>query len=194
MKYKFVVSGAAEEGFCSDNAPMKANELGKEIIRQGGILVTGATTGIPAFAAKGAKEEGGIVIGVSPAASYAHHVRTYKLPTENHDLIIFTGFGYSGRNLLLTRTGDAVIIVCGGIGTLNEFTIALEDNKPVGILTGTGGTAEEVANILNNIQDPHRHGAGKLVFSDDPKDLVKRLKELIKKEIEKPKVTPPLGE
>jgi len=194
MKYKFVVSGAAAPSFCSDSAPMKAKELGKEIIRQGGILITGATTGIPAFAAKGAKEGKGFVIGVSPASSYAHHVRTYKLPTENHDIIIFTGFGYSGRNLLLTRIGDAVIIVCGGIGTLNEFTIALEDNKPVGVLTGTGGAADEAANILNNIQDPHRHGAGKIVFSDDPKELIERLKKLIEKEIKEPKVTPPWGE
>jgi len=194
MKYKFVVSGAAEEGFCTVDAVEKAEEVGREVVRQGGMLLTGATTGIPDFAAKGAKEEGGIVIGISPAASYQHHVKTYKLPTENYDTIIFTGFDYSGRNLLLTKAADAVIVICGGFGTLNEFTIALEDNKPIGIIEGSGGAAEEVETLLKKINDPHRHGAGKVVFSKDPKELIDKLTELIEKEQKELKVPPPSGE
>ena len=194
MKYKFAVSGAADEGMCDIDAPQKAEETGREVARQNGILVTGATSGIPDFAAKGAKEEGGIVIGISPAASYQHHVRTYKLPTEYYDTIIFTGFDYSGRNLLLTKAADAVIVICGGFGTLNEFTIALEDNKPIGVLTGTSGTAEEIKNLLMKINDPHRHGAGKVIFSDEPKELVNKLAELIKKDQKELKIIPPIGE
>ena len=174
MKFKFAVSGAADAGMCDIDAPKKAEETGREVIRQGGILITGATSGIPDFSAKGAKEEGGIVIGMSPASSFQHHVKTYKLPTENYDTIIFTGFDYSGRNLLLTKSADAVIIICGGFGTLNEFTIALEDDKPIGVLTGTGGTAEEISKLLANIKDPHRHGAGKVIFSEDPKELINK--------------------
>ncbi|MEK7536979.1 MAG: LOG family protein [Patescibacteria group bacterium] len=194
MKYKFAVSGAADPGFCEIDAPQKAEEVGREIIRQGGILLTGATSGIPDFSAKGAKEEGGIVIGVSPAASYQHHLKTYKLPIQYYDTIIFTGFDYSGRNLLLTKSADAVIVICGGFGTLNEFTIALEDNKPIGILTGTGGAAEEISNLLINIKDPHRHGAGKVVFSNEPKELVTKLVKLIEQEQEELKISPPAGE
>lgn len=194
MRYKFAVSGAADPSFCEIDAPQKAEEVGREIIRQGGILITGATSGIPDFSAKGAKEEGGIVIGVSPAASYQHHLKTYKLPTQYYDTIIFTGFDYSGRNLLLTKSSDAVIVICGGFGTLNEFTIALEDNKPIGVLTGTGGTAEEISNLLINIKDPHRHGAGKVVFSNEPKELVAKLVKLIKQEQDELKISPPVGE
>ena len=194
MKYKFVVSGAAEEGFCTADAVDKAEEIGKEVIRQGGILLTGATTGIPDFAAKGAKEEGGVVIGISPAASFQHHVKTYKLPIENYDTIIFTGFDYSGRNLLLTKAADAVIVICGGFGTLNEFTIALEDNKPIGVLEGSGGTAGELGDIMKKIDDPHRHGAGKVIFSKDPKELIAGLAELIKKDQKELKVVSPIGE
>lgn len=194
MKYKFAVSGAADVGMCDIDAPEKAEKIGREIIKQNGILITGATSGIPDFAAKGAKEEGGIVIGMSPAASYQHHVKTYKLPTEHYDTIIFTGFDYSGRNLLLTKAADAVIVICGGFGTLNEFTIALEDNKPIGILTGTSGTAEEVKNLLMKINDPHRHGAGKVVFSDEPKELVAKLVKLIEQEQKELKISPPTGE
>ena len=98
----------------------------------------------PVCRAKGAKLAGGIVIGLSPAESKAAHIGTYHLPLDYHDLIIYTGFGYSGRNLLLTRSADAVITIYGRIGTLNEFTIAFEDKKPQGVLTGTGGTSDEL--------------------------------------------------
>ncbi len=194
MKYKFAVSGAAEPSFCSVDAPEKAKEIGREVIKQGGILITGATNGIPDFAGQGAKEEGGIVIGLSPASSYQHHIKTYKLPIGCCDTIIFTGFDYSGRNLLLTKSADAVIVICGGFGTLNEFTIALEDDKPVGVLTGTGGATEEIPNLLTKIEDPHRHGSGKVVFSNDPKELVGKLIELIQKDQKELKISPPFGD
>ena len=158
-----------------------AETVGREIAKHGLVLVTGATTGIPYWSAKGAKAEGGTVIGLSPAASKAAHVRTYRLPTEYHDLIVYTGFEYSGRNLLLTRSSDAVIVICGRIGTLNEFTIAFEDQKPIGILEGTGGTADMVRELL---EKSHR-GPGKVVFSKDPADLVKKLITLISLEEEK---------
>ncbi|MBD3282313.1 MAG: hypothetical protein GF387_01775, partial [Candidatus Portnoybacteria bacterium] len=140
MKYKISVSGAAETGHCKSDALDKAKEVGKEIVRQNGVLVTGATSGIPYWSAIGAKEEGGIVIGLSPAASLASHKRAYRLPTDYHDIVIYTGFEYAGRNLLLTRSSDGVIVICGRMGTLNEFTIAFEDKKPIGILLETGGT------------------------------------------------------
>jgi len=178
MKYKISVSGAAETGHCQAGALEKAKELGREIVRQNGILLTGATSGIPYWSAIGAKEEGGTVIGLSPAASMASHKRAYRLPTDYHDVFIFTGFEYSGRNLLLTRSSDAVIVACGRIGTLNEFTIAFEDRKPIGILINTGGTADMVKDI---VKKSHR-GPGKIVYDSDPKKLVKKVIKLIEKE------------
>ena len=178
MKYKFVISGAAEIGHCAVDADKKAYELGQEIVKHGGILITGATSGIPNFAAKGAKEAGGISIGISPAASYVAHVKSYKLPTEYYDFIIYTGFDYSGRNLLLTRSSDAVIVCCGRIGTLNEFTIAFEDNKPIGVLEGSGGMADEVRHII----DVGHRGKGKIVYDSDPARLIEKLIKLIDKE------------
>ena len=77
-------------------------------------------------------------MGISPAQTEQEHVDKYKLPLEYMDLIMYTGSGYSGRNLQLTRTSDAVIVGCGRIGTLNEFTIAFEDDKPIGILEEAG--------------------------------------------------------
>lgn len=175
MKYKICVSGAAETGHCAPNALELAKEIGREIVRQDGILVTGATTGTPYWSAIGAKEEGGISIGLSPAVSEKEHANVYKLPTDYFDLIIYTGFNYAGRNLLLTRSSDAVIVVCGRMGTLNEFTIAFEDQKPIGVLQGTGGTADIIEELVVKL---HR-GPGKIVYDTDPKTLVRKVIELI---------------
>ncbi|MFH1979115.1 MAG: hypothetical protein ABII97_01905 [Patescibacteria group bacterium] len=179
LKYKICVSGAAETGHCNSEEVLEiARELGKEIVRHGAVLVTGATTGFPFWAAKGAKEEGGISIGLSPASSEREHIADYKLPTEYFDIIVYTGFGYSGRNLLLTRSSDAVIVGCGRIGTVNEFTIAFEDEKPLGVLEGPWATDEVVKHI---VKEGHRPN-DKLVYDADPKQMVEKILELVKKE------------
>ncbi|PJE51320.1 MAG: hypothetical protein COV29_01025 [Candidatus Yanofskybacteria bacterium CG10_big_fil_rev_8_21_14_0_10_36_16] len=178
MKYKFVVSGAAVTDHCAEDAHIRAEQLGKEIVEHNGIVITGATTGLPYWSAKGAKKAGGVSVGISPAASLFSHVKAYHLPIDFFDFIIYTGFNYSGRNLLLTRSADAVIIVCGRIGTLNEFTIAFEDDKPIGILTDTGGMADEIEEI---VKKAHR-GMGRIVYNSDPKELVKGLIKIIDKD------------
>ena len=175
LKYKICVSGAADTGHCAIDAVEKAELIGRIIARRGMVLVTGATTGIPYWSAKGAKEEGGMVIGLSPAKSEADHVKNYKLPTDYHDLIVYTGFEYSGRNLLLTRSSDAIITICGRMGTLNEFTIGFEDEKPIGVLEGTGGTADELKNIVGKM---HR-GPGNIVYDADPEKLMDKVVELL---------------
>ena len=174
---KICVSGAAETGHCGLGALDKAKELGREIARQGAVLVTGATTGFPFWAAIGAKEEGGISIGISPASSEREHVEVYKLPLDYMDLIIYTGFGYPGRDLLLTRSSDAVITGCGRIGTIHEFTIAFEDYKPIGIFKGPWEMGEELENI---IRKSHRSN-DKIISGNDPKKLVANVITLIKK-------------
>lgn len=184
LKYKISVHGAAATGHCAPDALEKSEEIGREIARHGLITVTGATTGTPYWVAKGAKAEGGTVIGISPAASKVAHIKVYHLPTDYHDLIIYSGFGYSGRNLLLSRSADAIIVICGRIGTLNEFTTAFEDDRPIGVLQGTGGTADMIKSIIENA---HR-GHGKVVFSKDPKELIEKLLDIIEKEEEKEEV------
>lgn len=178
LKYKICVSGAAETGHCMPDALEKAKQLGKEIITHNAVLVTGATTGFPLWAAIGAKEANGFSIGISPAFSEREHVEGYHLPLDYMDMIIYTGQGYSGRNLLLTRSSDAVIIGCGRMGTLNEFTIAFEDDKPIGVLLGVGGTADLVKQI---VETSHR-GTGKIIYDSDPQQLVEKVIALIKKD------------
>ena len=177
-KLKLCVSGAAETGHCGLDAFEKGKELGREIARQGGILTTGATTGFPFWAATGTKEEGGISIGFSPASTEEEHLQFYKLPLDYMDVMVYTGFGYSGRNLILTRSADAVFIGCGRIGTINEFTVAYEDGKPIGVLEGDWETDE----VLKHIIDASNRKNDKVIFDSDPKRLVERVIEKVLQE------------
>ncbi|MCK9186932.1 MAG: LOG family protein [Candidatus Colwellbacteria bacterium] len=181
LKYKICVSGAAETMHCGEEAFNTAETLGREIIRQGAVLVDGATTGFPFWAAKGAKKEGGIVIGVSPAETKKEHIVHYELPIDYHDIIMYTGHGYSGRNLLLTRMADAVVVGCGRMGTLNEFTIAFEDKKPIGVLEGIWETDEVIRTLIEKSYRAHEM-KDKIIFANDPKTLISSVIEMIKAE------------
>lgn len=176
--YKICVSGAAETGHCGLDAYEKGKALGREIVRQGCILTTGATTGMPLFAAVGAKEEGGLSIGFSPASTEREHLETYRLPLDYMDIVVYTGFGFPGRDLLLTRSSDAVVLGCGRVGTIHEFTIAYEDKKPVGILEGSWETDEVLRHLMSASNRPMQ----KVIFDTDPRALVERLVELVKKD------------
>lgn len=170
------ISGAADTGHCGVDSREKGIDLGKEIGKRGAVLVTGATTGFPLWGAMGAKSEGGISIGLSPASNLEEHKKVYKLPSEYMDLIVYTGFGYPGRDLLLVRSAEAVLIGCGRIGTIHEFTIAFEDNKPIGVLQGDWATDEVIQNILANGNRPN----AKIVFDTDPARLVEKVIELVR--------------
>jgi len=177
-KYEIVVSGAAQISHCCKNIEKIAREVGKEIARQKCNLVTGATTGVPYFAALGCKEAGGFNIGFSPATSEKAHLETYKLPLEPFDVMIYTGADYAGRNVIMTKSADGVIIICGRMGTLHEFATAFEIQKPIGVLEGTGGTADKLRHIVTG---PYR-GVKKIIYEKTPKKLVQKLIKSIKKE------------
>jgi uncharacterized protein (TIGR00725 family) len=178
LQIKLCVSGAAETGHCGIDAYDKGVELGRQIAKQGAIVVTGATTGFPLWSAMGAKEAGGISIGFSPANTEKEHVESYNLPIEYMDMVVYTGFGYPGRDLILTRASDAVFFGCGRIGTIHEFTIAFEDKKPIGILEADWETDEVLKDIIENGHRPN----DRIVFDTDPKALVERVIELVNKD------------
>ncbi len=175
-KPKIGVSGAAETGSCGLDAFEMAKAIGREIVRQGGMIVTAATTGFPLYSAIGAKEEGGFSLGFSPAASEREHIERYKLPLEYMDVCVYTGFGYSGRDLFFVRAVDAMIFGCGRIGTINEFTVAFEDQKPIAILEGDGWETDAV---LQHILKAGNRASDKVVFEKDPHLLIEKIMKLI---------------
>lgn len=157
----------------------RATELGREIARQGAILINGACPGLPDLAAAGAKEEGGFVFGVSPAFSLAEHVEVYDSPVANYDMILYSGMGLMERDIVNIRSADGIIIVGGGVGTLNEFTVAYEERKPVGVLSGSGGISDHIDEILafaNRTAGPDR-----IIYDSDPVQLIQRLIEVIER-------------
>lgn len=178
LKLKFGISGAAETGHCGVDAYDKGLSLGREIARHGAVLVNGATTGFPLWAAMGAQEASGFTVGFSPANTEKEHIEAYNLPVEYLDMIVYTGFGFPGRDLIFTRSCDAVFFGCGRIGTIHEFTIAFEDRKPMGILEADWETDEEIRYIL---EKGHRAN-DRILFDSDPKALVERITELVNKD------------
>jgi uncharacterized protein (TIGR00725 family) len=188
LRYSICVSGAAA-GLTVKGAAKLAEVLGKTIANEGHILTTGATVGLPYFAARGAKEAGGTSIGFSPASSLREHLRKYRLPHDVFDFINFTGMNYVGRDLYLVQSSDAVITVGGRFGSLHEFTSALEAHKPCGILLGSGGTADLIPELMTVLQAPAND---LVVYDTDPVRLVKKMIKIldekykdIRKQIEK---------
>lgn len=177
-KFKIVVSGAADISHCCKEIVEISKEVGREIAKRSCVLVTGATTGVPYYAAIGCKEAGGFNIGFSPASSEGQHLKIYRLPVDVFDVIVYTGADYVGRDTIMTKSADGVIIICGRMGTLHEFATAFEIQRPIGVLEGTGGTADKIRKIATG---PYR-GMKKIIYERDPKRLVKKLIELIKKE------------
>ncbi|NOZ80668.1 MAG: hypothetical protein GXP63_03250 [DPANN group archaeon] len=157
----------------------KAFALGKAIGEQRAVLITGATTGLPYEAARGAKLAGGEVIGISPADSLEQHIHQYRMPVEFHDHLIFTGFGYIGRNVINVRTADACVIVNGGVGTLNELTGSFAGKRPIGILLASGGITNYAEEIKSMIMDD-RFNTPILIDSNADK-LVKKLISMVRK-------------
>jgi len=178
MKLKIGIIGSASGPQTEDaSAIKKAREMGREIGKRRHILINGACPGIPDEAALAAKEAGGMTIGISPAFSEYEHVNEYRSP-NHHDILIFTGQGFMERDIINIRSCDAVIIISGGIGTLNEFTIAYDEGRPIGILTNSGGISNSIPHIVEEICE--RQLPPNMVLDDDPKVLLDKLEIVIK--------------
>jgi hypothetical protein len=174
VRYQICVSGAAS-GNTVQAAHQLAFDLGKAIASRGKTLMTGATVGLPWYAAKGAfSVEGkrGMSVGFSPATSFREHVTVYKLPTVEFDYINFTSMEYVGRDVHLVRSSDAVITVGGRMGSLHEFATALESKKVCGVLLGSGGLADYIPTLLKNVEAP---GANEIIYETDPDRLVEKV-------------------
>ncbi len=157
----------------------RAWRLGEAIAAANCIVITGACPGLPLAAARGANGVGGSVIGISPALSLDEHAFKYESPTLAHDVLIFTGSGLMGREVVNIRSSDAVVIVGGGSGTLGELAIAYDEGKLIGVLTGTGGISDMVASILDTC---NKDTGARVIYDDDPRVLVSRLLDIYRAE------------
>lgn len=186
MKYKIGVFGSAvEEG---GKTTKIAQELGRELAKlKDAIIVNGACSGIPYEVVYEAHKNGAEIWGYSPAIN----LEGQKKFTPDCDLsvykkIIFTpkDFEFSSndqvarkyRNVISTANCDAGIIISGRWGTMNEFTNLYDMGKVVGVLTGTGGIADELPNLMKKIS---KKSKAVVLFDNSPEHLVKKvMKEL----------------
>jgi uncharacterized protein (TIGR00725 family) len=117
-----------------------AEEVGRGIAAHGAALLNGGTGGVMEYSSKGAKEAGGLTVGFLPHADTSH-ANPYL------DLAFPTGMG-TLRNVLTARCADAVIVIGGGVGTLNEITLAYDAAVPIVVLEGTTGWSDRLRPAL----------------------------------------------
>jgi uncharacterized protein (TIGR00725 family) len=178
MKLKIGVMGSASGNFWRRHKEI-AYELGCAIAQNDCVTITGACPGLPLESARGANEAGGLVVGISPGLSEWEHVHKYRSPLEYHDVIIFTGSGLMGREVVNIRSSDIVVIIGGRSGTLGEFSIAYDEGKLIGVLYGTGGITSEIKNIVRIIK---KKTGAKIIYGKDPRLLIKSLIDYFIKE------------
>jgi uncharacterized protein (TIGR00725 family) len=168
------VMGAAG-GTLDEAVREKVHQLGQAIARRGYVLITGACPGLPQEAVKGAKQAGGIVVGISPALNLEEHVRKYRSPSRGYDAIVYTGSGLMGREVENIRSCDVVVFAGGRSGTLGEFAIAYDEAKVIGVLQTTGGITEHLKDIIAMMNKD----TGALVCYDtEPGSLLDQLEEI----------------
>lgn len=136
MKKLIAVCGT--DSHVDDEIMRIAEEVGREIARRGAILVCGGRGGIMRAACKGAKEEGGLTVGILPYGK--------DEANEYVDVPLPTNLG-SARNFLVVNVADAVIGICGRWGTLSEIAYAMSINKPTILIRGTGGISDALASL-----------------------------------------------
>jgi hypothetical protein len=171
MALKVGVMGGAGEGVADEHL-QRSHDLGAAIAGAGCIMITGGCPGLPLAAARGAKSRGGTVVGISPGLSLEEHTFKYESPTIHHDLLIFTGSGLMGREVVNIRSSDIVVIIGGSTGTLGELAIAYDEGKLIGVLTGTGGISDLVPEILAAC---HKQTGARVLYHHDPGELVAQL-------------------
>jgi uncharacterized protein (TIGR00725 family) len=149
-----------------------AQRLGKKIAAASCVLITGELDGIPGRVVEAHNQSGGLSVGISPAHSAVEHAALYGPVPCPSTVVIYSGFGFKGRNVVAIRSADIVLLFSGGIGTLNEFTIAYDEGKVIGLLHGTGGVADMAQMLLDTL--PVRSTGAVVIADPDPEQLVER--------------------
>ena len=167
-------------GVLEEEARLPVRRLGAAIARRGYVLITGACPGMPHEAVKGAKEGGGVVVGVSPALNLEEHVTKYHSPTRGYDAIIYTGSGLMGREIENIRSCDVVVFAGGRSGTLGEFAIAYDEAKVIGVLEGTGGITQHLKKIIGFV---NKETGAIVCYDADPERLLEKLEQVYRERI-----------
>jgi len=158
MKNKLIIIAVIGGGEVPPEIAKLAEEVGREIARQGAALVCGGLGGVMEAASRGADSEGGLTIGILPGENPDTANSYVKIP-------IVTAIGYA-RNVAVVKTARAVIAIDGSYGTLTEIGYALQNGLPV-IGLGTWSISS------NNVEDKN------IIRAENPKEAVEMAMKLI---------------
>jgi uncharacterized protein (TIGR00725 family) len=154
--------------WCSPEHEKLAHEVGTEIAKSDSVLISGGLGGVMKASCKGAKDAGGLTIGIIPQSETS-------FANEYCDVVIPTGMGHT-RDFLTALTADGVIVIGGGSGTLSEICAAYMHKKPIAALKNSGDMAEKFSDQYLD----HRKNV-KIVGVNSAKDAVKYILEQISK-------------
>ncbi|MDG6914353.1 MAG: TIGR00725 family protein [Nitrososphaerota archaeon] len=149
------------EDSCTETARDAAYQVGRAVAEGGGIVVCGGLGGVMEAACRGASDGGGISVGVVPSEEPGS-------ANAFCDVVVATGIGGS-RNFLVAYSGDAMVVVGGGAGTLIEMAAAYQAARPIVAVRGTGGAADEWAGRYID-----QRSTVKVLAGASPKDAVRR--------------------
>jgi uncharacterized protein (TIGR00725 family) len=143
-----------------------ACEVGRLVAERGGVVVSGGLGGVMEAASQGAKEAGGLTIGFLPSMDPS---------TANPylDVVLPTGLGRA-RNLLTARACDAIVMIGGGCGTLNELTISYAEARPIVVLRGSGGWADRIEPVLYDGRYLDDRKTVAIDFAETPREAVEK--------------------
>ncbi len=143
-----------------------AAEVGRLIAAQGAALVNGGLGGVMEHSARGAREAGGLTIGFLPGSDE-------KTANPYMDLVFATGMG-TLRNLITARCCDSIIMIGGGVGTLNEVTLAYDSGVPVVVLEGTTGWSDRLRSTLYDEHFLDERRVVAVTYASSPQDAVRQ--------------------
>tara|TARA_B100000586_G_scaffold122608_1_gene88469 strand:- start:989 stop:1582 length:594 start_codon:yes stop_codon:yes gene_type:complete len=159
-----------------------AFEMGRYIAEHGHIVVTGACEGLPHRAVSGAKQSGGRAIGFTAACDGASHETLMKTSVDQFDELVYipTDYHYRDdirvcrkyRNIVSVSHCDAALFISGRWGTLNEFSIAFDLEKTIGVYTKEGKFSTQAKSLISFFNKP---SDSTIIYSDCPTDLVGRV-------------------
>lgn len=149
-----------------------AYRIGFLIAREGWLLFSGGRDGIMREASRGAKDAGGITVGILPSLDINE-------ANEYVDVPITTGMGMDMRSDLMIHSVDAVVMISGKNGTLNELSTAYMNRKPAVVIEGTGGFADIVKDIMFEGKYLDSRKNAEIIFARTPEEAISKLKVLL---------------
>ena len=186
---KIGVYGSAA-GEIQDTVKANARAIGRRIAELGHTLITGGCPGLPYEAVLGAYDIKGKCIGFSPAVDMGEHYERYHFPITGFAELVYVprNYPHAGndhtdndqmckkyRNIESVGAVQAAIIISGRMGTMDEFILAYEFGKNIGILEGSGGTNELIPELVLKAAKASK---SKIIREANPVLLVDRLVKL----------------